>query len=64
MCGLIKPKFVVDVINSQLVVNPAIKEQELEILSLTGCDNNIHAYLTSFQEKYNKINAALPDKEE
>ena len=63
-CGLIKLKLVFDVINPQLVVDHAIKEQELENLSLAGCGNNVHTYLTSLQEKRNEINAALPDKEE
>ena len=63
-CGLIKLKLVFDVINPQLVVDHAIKEQELETLSLAGCGNNVHTYLTSLQEKRNEINAALPDKEE
>ena len=60
---LIKLKLVFNVINPQLVVDHAIKEQELENLSLLGCCNYILTYLTSFQEKLNKINAALPDKE-
>ena len=54
----------IDAINPQLVVDHMIKKQELEYLSLVGCGNNVHDYLTSLQEKHNKINAALPDKEE
>ena len=51
-------------INPQLVVDHAIKEQELETLSLAGCGNNVHTYLTYLQERFNEINEALPDKEE
>jgi hypothetical protein len=63
-CGLIKLKLVFEIINPQLVVDHAIKEQELEALSLVGCGNNVHTLLTSLQEKRNEINAALPDNEE
>ena len=48
-CGLVKLKLAFEVINPQLVVNHAIKEQELEDLTLTKCGNNIHLYLTTIQ---------------
>ena len=46
------------------MVNHAIKEQELEDLTLTKCGNNVHTYLTTIQEKRNEINANLLDVEE
>ena len=52
--GLVKLKLVFEVINPQLVVNHAIKEQELEDLTLTKCGNNIHTYLTTIQEKWDE----------
>ena len=52
-CSLVKLKLVFEVINPQLVVNHAIKEQELEDLTLTKCGNNIHTHLTTIQEKWN-----------
>ena len=63
-CGLVKLKQVFEVINPQLVVGHSIKEQEFEDLTLTKCGNNFHTYLTTIQEKRNKINANLPDGEE
>ena len=63
-CSLVKLKLAFKVINSQLVVYHAIKEQELEDLTLTKCGNNIHTYLTTIQEKRNEINDNLPDGEE
>ena len=41
-CGLVKLKLAFELINPQLVVNHAIKEQELEDLTLTKCGNNVH----------------------
>ena len=64
MCGLVKLKLAFEVINPQLVVDNAIKEQELEDLTLTKCGNNVHTYLTTIQEKRNEINANLLDGEE
>ena len=63
-CSLVKLKLAFELINPQLVVNHAIKEQELEDLTLTKCGNNVHTYLTTIQEKRNEINANLPDGEE
>ena len=40
VCGLVKLKLVFEVIYPQLVVDHAIKEQELEDLTLTKCGNN------------------------
>ena len=63
-CRLVKLKLAFEVINPQLVVDHAIKEQELEDLTITKCGNNVHMYLTTIQEKRNEINANLPDSEE
>ena len=63
-CGLVKLKLAFELINPQLVVYHAIKEQELEDLTLTKCGNNVHTYLTTIQEKRNEINANLPDGED
>ena len=41
-CGLVKLKLAFEVINPQLVVDHAIKEQELEELTLTKYGNNVH----------------------
>ena len=59
-----KTKLAFKVINPQLVVDHAIKEQELEDLTLTKCGNNVHTYLTTIQEKWDEMNANLPDGEE
>jgi hypothetical protein len=52
------------VINPQLVVDHTIKEQELGSLFLVRYGNNVHVYLTSLQEKLNKINTVLLNEEE
>ena len=62
--GLVKLKLVLEVINSQLVVDHAIKDQELEDLTLTKFGNNMHTFITTIQEKRKEINANLPDGEE
>ena len=53
LCGLVKLKLEFKVINPELVVDHAIKEQELEDLTLTKCANNMHTYLTTIQVKRN-----------
>ena len=63
-CGLVKLKLAFEVIKPQLVVDHAIKEQELEDLTLTKWGNNVHTYLATIQEKHNEINANLPNGEE
>ena len=63
-CGLVKLKLAFEVIKPQLVVDHAIKDQELEDLNLTKCGNNVHTYLTTIQEKRNEINDNLLDGEE
>ena len=63
-CGLIKIKMAIEIINPQLVVDHAIKEKELEALTLAACGMNAHTYLTSLQEKQNELNANLTKGEE
>ena len=48
-CVLVKLKLAFEVINPQMVVYHAIKEQELEDLTLTKCGNGVHTYLTMIQ---------------
>ena len=50
-CGLVKLKLAIEIINPQLVVDHAIKEQDLENLTLLKCGNNVHTYLTTLQER-------------
>ena len=50
-CSLVKLKLAFKVINPQLAVDHAIKEQEFEGLTITKCGNNVHTYLTTIQEK-------------
>ena len=63
-CGLVKLKLAFEVINPQLVFNHAIKEKELENLTLTKCGNNVHTFLATIQKKRNDINANLPEGED
>ena len=63
-CGLIKLKLVLEIIDPNLVVDYALKEHELESLTLAKCGNDVHDYLSKIQEKRNEINSNLPDKEE
>ena len=63
-CGLIKLKLVLELINPNLVVDYALKERELESLTLAKCGNDVHDYLSKIQEKRSEINSNLPGKEE
>lgn len=62
--GLVKLKLATDIINPQLVVNHAIKEQDLKDLTFVKCGNNDNTYHTTLQEKQNEINANLPGNDE
>ena len=63
-CGLIKLKLALELVNPNLVVDYSLKEKELENLTLASCDEDVHVYLTSIQEKRNEISSNLPGKEE
>ena len=62
-CGLVKLKLAFGVVNPMLAVDHAIKERELEQLTLLECESNVHTYLTTLQTKRNVINSSLPQGE-
>ena len=50
-CGAVLFKMSMDVIKPHIMIDHRSKERELEDLTLKTCQNNIHTYLKTMQEK-------------